>query len=1260
MRSKRIISLMLALCMVLSLIPTVTFAAPENGKEYRTAFEYEFNSQAYNSSSMIYVAAKENPAISRSLDDIVSGDQWKVWSIWANSAQLQPSPEGIDFNNTLSNKDGSTAIVIDLNITKPGTYIPSLVYSGKPSAFIADVYLTKKTGDDDSAAWKGINLNGNSAARVPFRTRVSAIPADEKLGTVDMFETEEKKGKKTKEFGEFTINDGEEGEYLLIIRANGVNENHIPMVPNGRTDKYVECELYSFILEEEVPELTPGTSTFTYNTSFDVLSENLRVASSYTGISTSWQSFPGLRNAYGAGLYNKRIMGYNSTVTLDKDGNTVEPFNVFVQENTDDWEYAMDYNSGTFALTKEHDGIYMNFTTGDTAGNFTSGRYMMLRLNVPERGKYTLWMEGNNKAGYAAPAVYFFPDDGTEIDYDRVNNKGANIAHQQCYAWFRDLAPIGYMDLSDTSAEGYVNIGTALVPEPGVYYLVLFLDKKSLVKSPATASTQSIALSGIKLAPFKEGDDADELLTLSLSTNETQLESGETQTLVSTADYSRTGLAILGADALEYKSTDEDVIKVSAEGIVTAESEGTAVVKAAVKGNEAIYDEITFTVLPEDYGNEGVVLEYITSWNALQADKLPITTKELDGESGYSSLYSSGTYTRDGSIIMNRKLMNRSATSTLNANRETVDEWRLMDFDITEPWDAAFCLSAGGLRINKPTDNMYLNFETVDYGKTDAYTTYLALRLKVPHRGTYRLGIDSNGTSTGVVPAIHFFRDDGTYLSDADILAKVKAGNAKVGYHDFTETTGKYKLVAEVEAPRQGEYFIVFHGDSTALEKNPNASGDGQYQQMNLNGIRLACIPGAVSEIKLEVEGLRDKNDAMPRLTEKTLSYTMFDKNGVPLDDLDPAKLESVVYKSSDESVATVSDGVITAHKNGETEISVTVKYDGEEATGTYNLTVADAGRNLMEHLNPGFDTEEWVWTVPRQDEEPETPKFMRTFIVTEKNGNRAMGVKFDGSVAAKSNPAGIFLKYDGHRVPVKPGRLYQLTFKFKADYEIPENASEMQLIFDMYAYSNPTGTTSSSIPFNTARSTDISKQANFRELYDDWCEVIIPVVAPTEYDGEYLYLTPRLIFRPIEADLDKAGYDGMAYFDDFCLREVGYEGVTVETIGDTTKGGGSVIVNAKPYSTLGTPISLGGNWKNADASFATSDEHVIGGFKSIAFGNAGNSDGINYMTAKASLNGLNGSATVSSTIKINGIERTGSVNVTASGFAKKLLYATA
>jgi len=1260
MNNRRMISLLLALVMVLSLLPTSTLAKEENAGVYSSGdpvkLEYNITTNALYMSKLPVATVGGYEANGKRTDTILDNmdlaDWKKTYSVDAEGNPCEPykimdltktDPFAVEYPNEQFADNGNRVCYGSDNwsIGSDG------IYSGFNKVRYADSYASVRShvtirvnvpyAGDYMLAGRGPKAEGGANTTVI----ITPAPANELVDndwakpfdtvfagntTVGSFSCATQNGVDKTTYTDIgMVRIPTAGEYLVTF--------HMPEKPentSGREPFYLSGLKLTPIVEQR--ELN-------YHVAFDVLSTNLYKYSAPPE-GKNWLTIDGLRDASGGILYNQSMMGYNATVTKDASGNTVEPFNVINQTKTDDWEWAMDYTPGTFGIEAKRNAMNQNYAVA-SYGSFSSGGFLMLRVNVPAAGKYTLSYNGTRVEGAAAPAVYFFQDDGSKL-----SNR------EDGYNLFKTKTPIGYADFSDTEKQGYVNIGTAEVTSAGDYFIVLFPDQNSLEISPASGAYQEILLTDLKLAPFKEGDDVDTLQKIELSADETLIEAGKTAQITVLGKYSLSGVAEI-TDGITYESSNDDIATVSDEGVVTGVSEGKVTITAAVGNVSATID---IEVMTLDEGNAGVMLEYRTTWDALSGDKLPLT--------GDSDKYTYGTYVRNvgAGLIVNTSIMNRLATAVIDKDEQTVPEWQIMNFDITDPWDVAFEKSPGGIRIQKSTNDLFLNYPIDGYGNTSS-GTFMALRLNVPHKGTYRLMFDTNAVPHGVASAIYFIRDNGTVTGVNDMY-KLIASNEPVTYFDFSEKFEGYKKACELEVPRAGEYFIVFFGGSESLSINPTTTSDSKYQHIYLEGIRLYCKPGKLAKIKASVKGISE-GDPMALYTKRNIVCEMMDENDVPIDEIDETKL-SVEYKSRDERIASVSDsGEIEALSNGNTIIEVKITYDGTSVTKELPILVAPAGKNLMADKNPDFESDLWVWNWPRQDELVGEPKFMRLAIEnapTEKNAeNRAMAVILDGK-SIGGTPDSIYLIPGKDRIKAEPGRFYELSFKMKVDYENPPNGEDLLVYLEYYTYSNPSGVTGADIPVVTGRAGEISQKAGWREEYSEWVDVVLPVPGPTEVEGlEAIYITPRFGPRPRAGDNNRDGHTGKIWFDDFNLREVGYAGVEVSVEGKTDASNASgVFVKSKPYTSTGSYISLGGTFEASDVILSASDENVVSGFLNQTLDLTFAGSGHRISNATIQLGGKNGTSDIFSEITLNGITRTGKTTVETSGFDMKLLYAEA
>ena len=658
--------------------------------------------------------------------------------------------------------------------------------------------------------------------------------------------------------------------------------------------------------------------------------------------------------------------------------------------------------------------------------------------------------------------------------------------------------------------------------EIGEYYLVFA--HTGYATGTDTTTSPTFYIEKLTLTPVAK----DELASISIVPEKAELEIGGELELKVTGKYSVSGDKELSS-GVTYKSENTDVATVSDKGKVTAVSAGTAKITATADGT-AFSDEMTLTVLAEDPGNAGLTFSYVTNTNAM-ADQTVYGRPRLDA---------SGVL-RDFS---------------------DVDELNEIDEAASTPWSFG---AYNGYSISMSRQFIY------SMVRTDTYETenqpFLALKLKIPNKGDYNLWAEPYTQEYGTSAKIYIV-SAAEGAPDRELIGKAEY----VGEVDFSGTLGgeaPEQKVGKVSVPKRGEYYIIFDycSDNETVYESASGNTTLYMHSLILQGVKLMACSGDYAKLRLSVAG-RENGGVMPVATEKQLKYELLDSADVPPENVPDANLEKS-FVSSDEAVIEISEsGMMKACGAGNATITATVKYEDVSVSSEYELSVADEGENLLsgDEFNHDFSDDLWAWSTANEPEKPVEPKFMRTMIGTEENGNRALKFVFDGSIAPTTRPATVILK-NGIRAEGVSGGLYELRFKFKADLSAPASTADMPIYIDLMAYTHPSRSTGEYIAYNAERSMNIAKISGWRELYDDWYEVKVPIVAPTLSEQEAVYLTPRIIFRPSNDDLKKVGYSGEAWFDDFEIREVGFAGVDFDVEGDTTGTSTAMKFSVKPYS---------------------------------------------------------------------------------------------
>ncbi|MBQ9986419.1 MAG: Ig-like domain-containing protein, partial [Oscillospiraceae bacterium] len=536
----------------------------------------------------------------------------------------------------------------------------------------------------------------------------------------------------------------------------------------------------------------------------------------------------------------------------------------------------------------------------------------------------------------------------------------------------------------------------------------------------------------------------DELISFELSAETATVFENESIKLAAKAIYAVAGETVL-ENGVEYSSSDDLIATVTQNGTVVGVKEGNARITAKVAGTNFAD---TFDVVVK---------------------ARPRATKEYN-------------YDFTNAVFGVKTDVSRSALAEMTL--ETPDE------KLSSPWRVAATTDI--YNVNAKTAGLYWN--AVDVRATNK-TGCFGVEIDVLESGTYIPSIKYIAKQSAPIVDIYLVKE-GT-ISGGVATSELKYAPVGNDYStvlkfisnlDDSVKLAQVDMYAKEEQPKEISFGEVFlDADShyyllyRAVDLNPDfVQFSTRYFEVTTNSLKLKPPAGDFNAVGLVVEDLINESDPMPNMTSRQLDYKLYDDIGIEITDFDKNDV-SVVYSSEKDEIATISeDGVITAHQNGTVKLFADITYKGTSKRGVYNLLVAPSGRNMMESLNPDFETDEWCWTFPNEPNIPSTPKFVRSYIATEENGNRALKFEFDGN-CGNTGVTG-FLKNSGYRVPVKPGRLYQLSFKFKADYEVPSGASDMLLYFDLYTYTNPTGNSSASIAFNSNRSMNLAKTENFHE----------------------------------------------------------------------------------------------------------------------------------------------------------------------------------
>ena len=718
---------------------------------------------------------------------------------------------------------------------------------------------------------------------------------------------------------------------------------------------------------------------------------------------------------------------------------------------------------------------------------------------------------------------------------------------------------------------------------------------------------------------------------------------GEAKIDVKTVGYD--GNPISGT--ISYTSSAPSVATVDNTGKVVGKSEGQATITASVSYEGQVYsDTVEITVVPKDEGNAGKTFEYILGTMAMSdSARAQAQAEENDGDA-------------DRGLDAKGNLRDMSFISDYSHIADSYAKWAWSDLG-----------TYGKTGLTASTNMLAVGTTFAKYG-TDAQE-YLVLKIKVPNRGEYNISLDYSRGETGAGADVYFIPAKGVSAINRSDLVKTSDN-----YLCHIETndlgTSGFKTLGKAELSR-GDYYVVFDFNTTNNVLNKGRNYFYPY------ALKLVAASGKFDKINLSLRGIEDGNDTLALSSFHKINLNLADSSGMTLDDYNEAKLEKKEITSDDESIVRITeDGYAEAVGTGTATLRAVVKYDGVERNAELPVTVALEGDNLMADINPGFDTDEWVWDMARTDDAPSTPWWIRAKLgvapTEEDENNRALGVVFNPEVSVYSlygknestgkygvPPSIAFIRSaTGPRVKVKSGQFYQFSFMVKfEDWQIPEGAYNPNFAFDIYPYSSKDASKSIA-GYN--RTVDITKESEYVKKYSDgWVKVTLPVSAPFTPTDEDVYLTPVFVFRPNNADYEKAGFGGTIWFDDFELREVGFDRVEISHNGALDSGSsGNVTIIAQALAANGTPISISTSDVTDYVKFTTSDTYVLGEVKNIA-AVAESTAVMNYRAEGTSaFGGKNGKTTISAEMTLHGITRSTEKEFEVSNFAIKLLYAEA
>ena len=272
--------------------------------------------------------------------------------------------------------------------------------------------------------------------------------------------------------------------------------------------------------------------------------------------------------------------------------------------------------------------------------------------------------------------------------------------------------------------------------------------------------------------------------------------------------------------------------------------------------------------------------------------------------------------------------------------------------------------------------------------------------------------------------------------------------------------------------------------------------------------------------------------------------------------------------------------GVITTKEKKAAVVTAAVTVGDVTKEAKLNLDIQESSENLFT-INPNFEQDasiaaNWPWEEAIRENQPNTPVWRRIMTgVTPKDGNdnnKAMKVVMDPSVEVAASGA---MVYGGNkRVPIEFGKLYEMSVWVKLSDM--QQADKITIALDAYAFDSPSGGSLTGLQY---RGFDVHNEVGYPDSYSEWQKVTLWVAAPFENTStkvtDKAYITPRFSITKRSSSFTGTGIGGTVWFDDFELREVGFDTLLLNADTISSEIGGTAQLTITPVTTTGAKIGV-------------------------------------------------------------------------------------